>query len=64
MNNIGKKDILISETNEVPGKKIIKTIGNVKSICNAKKSDIKKLAKFKWKAGPIKFDNYGDRICL
>ena len=36
---MGKKaweDVLISDTNNVPGKKIIKTIGKVKTTCNSK----------------------------
>jgi len=48
---MGKKaweDILISDTNDVPGKKIIKTIGKVKTICNSK--SLPKNAQFRVKA--------------
>ena len=59
---MGKKDILISDTNDVPGKKIIKTIGKVKTKCNAEKSDIKKLAIFKFKEGPIKLKKIANKL--
>ena len=48
---MGKKaweDILISDTNDVPGKKIIKTIGKVKTTSNSK--SLPKNAQFRVKA--------------
>lgn len=47
MRKKAREDIIISDTNDIPGKKIIKTIGKVKNKCNAKKIDMMKLAKFK-----------------
>ena len=48
---MGKKawdDVIIVDGNEVPGKRIIKTIGKVKTICNSK--SLPKNAQFRVKA--------------
>ncbi len=48
---MGKKaweDVLISDTNDVPGKKITKTLGKVKTKCNSK--SLLKNAQFRVKA--------------
>jgi len=51
---MGKKvweDIIVVDTNDIPGKKIIKTIGKVKIKCNATKDyKITKLAIFRGEA--------------
>lgn len=56
------KDIIISETNDIPGKKIIKTLGKVKTKCNAEESDIMKLAKFRWEEAPIKLRKIAHKL--
>ena len=62
---MGKKaweDILIVETNVIPEKKIIKTLGKVKTKINAKESDILKLAKFRWEVAPVKLRKIAHKL--
>ncbi len=62
---MGKKaweDIIIVETDDIPGKKIIKSLGKVKTKVNAGEHDIMKLAKFRWEQAPVKLRKIAHKL--
>lgn len=62
---MGKKaweDIIIVETDNIPGKKIIKTLGKVKTKVNTGEHDIMKHAKFRWEQAPIKLRKMAHKL--
>lgn len=62
---MGKKaweDIIIVETDDIPGKEIVKTLGKVRTKVNAGKHDIMKFAKFRWEQAPLKLRKIAHKL--